>query len=84
MPQKQHHRGKHPEDDRLFDARWLPILRKAVADLSFLYGRGYSETAAAQLTGDHYQLDVRQRRAVRAAACGDAALERRRVHEAAR
>ena len=79
MPHKPHHRGKHPEDTRLFSAAWIPILREAVADLSFLLSRGYAERAAQKVVGDHYQLDVRQRRAVLGASCAADALARRRA-----
>ncbi len=81
MPSRQHHRGCHPTDARLFAPEWLPVLREAVADLSFLLTRGYSDKAALKLVGDHYQLAVRQRRAVLAAACPDASLQRRRETE---
>lgn len=81
MPQEQHHRGQHPKDARLFCAKWTPVLRKAVADLSLLLTREYAESAALRLVGDHYQLDARQRRAVLGASCGDATLQRRRAHE---
>lgn len=74
MPQRQHHRGRHPEDGRLFATREIEKLRDAVHDLSFLLTRGYAEKAALKLTGDHYQLDVRQRRAVLGASCADSSL----------
>ncbi|MCC6694015.1 MAG: DUF434 domain-containing protein [Candidatus Hydrogenedentes bacterium] len=74
MPQRQHHRGRHPEDGRLFATREIEKLRNAVHDLSFLLTRGYAEKAALKLTGDHYQLDVRQRRAVLGASCSDSSL----------
>ncbi len=80
MPHKQHHRGKHPEDARLFSKKWIPILREAAADLSFLFSRGYSEKSALKLVGDHYQLDQRQRRGVLGAACSEASLEYRQAH----
>lgn len=80
MPHKQRHRGQHPEDDRLFSEAWLPRLRQAVADLSYLFSRGYAEKAAQKLVGDHHQLDVRQRRAVLGAACPDASLAWRQAH----
>ncbi|MCC6486330.1 MAG: DUF434 domain-containing protein [Candidatus Hydrogenedentes bacterium] len=74
MPQRQHHRGRHPEDGRLFAPQEIGKLRNAVHDLSFLQTRGYAETAALKLTGDHYQLDARQRRAVLGASCSDSSL----------
>ncbi len=77
MPQRQSHRGPHPEDGRLFEPRWIPVLRAAVADFSFLLTRGYAEQAASKLVGDHYQLHARQRRALLHAACPDTSLHRR-------
>lgn len=81
MGQKQSHRGKHPEDGRLFAAKWLPVLQKAVVDLSYLLSRHYAEKAALKVVGDHYQLDVRQRLAVSRAACSDNSLDYRKTHE---
>ncbi len=78
MPQRQRHRGQHPEDGRLFAPAWIPVLRQAVADLSFLLTRGYAQKAALKLVGDHYQLALRQRRAVLLAACPDTAIKRRK------
>ncbi len=80
MGQRQSHRGRHPEDARLFAAKWVPALRDAVADLSFLLSRGYSEKAALKVVGDHYQLALRQRRAILGGACSDTSLERRNAH----
>ncbi len=80
MPNKQRHRGRHPEDDRLFSERCLPRLRAGAADLSFLHTRGYAEKAALKLVGDHYQLDTRQRMALQRTACSDAAVQRRIRH----
>lgn len=83
-PSKQHHRGRHPEDDRLFSEKYLPILRSAVADLCWLQNRGYSDPASLKLVGDHYQLTVRQRMAVHRCACSDAALRQRRARAVSR
>ncbi len=77
MYARQRHRGRHPQDDALFSPKWIPILREAVADLSFLFTRGYAADAASTLVGDHYQLAVRQRQAVMRAACSDAARDGR-------
>ena len=79
MPQRQAHRGKHPEDGRLFSADRIPDLRRATADLSILLDRGYSETASLKLVGDRYQLDARQRRAVVRAACPDQTIRERQA-----
>lgn len=80
MSSRQRHRGPHPSDERLFGAKQVPALRRAVTDLSYLYTRGYSEDAAVTLVGDKYQLSVRQRRAVRSGACSDDARAYREAH----
>jgi hypothetical protein len=80
MPSRQLHRGQHPEDARLFCDKQLPLLRRAVDDLSYLYTREYSDKAALKIVGDHYQLDARQRMALQRAACSDQARELRAAH----
>ena len=80
MTQKQRHRGRHPEDDRLFAEKWIETLRTAVCDLSYLFSRDYAQKAALKVVGDHYQLDARQRRAILRAACSDASLKYRAEH----
>lgn len=71
------HRGAHPEDRRLFESSQEPVLRQAVADVSWLLSRNYSAKAVLTLVGDHFQLQQRQRVAVGRCACSDAARERR-------
>ena len=78
MPDKRKHRGKHPEDDRLFDAAQHQALRSAVGDYSWLLTRGYAPDSALKLVGDHYTLTARQRLAVMRSSCPDQALEQRR------
>jgi len=53
------------------------VLRQATADLSFLFSRSYAQDAALKLVGDHYQLDVRQRRAILRGACSEESLRHR-------
>jgi len=77
MPHRQNHRGRHPRDDVLFGPSWVPTLRTAVADLSWLLGRGYADGAALSLVGDRFQLTARQRQAVARSSCSDASLEQR-------
>lgn len=87
MPDRRRHRGPHPQDAELFAPPELPRLRQAVADLSWLLGRGYAIDAALTLVGDHFQLQRRQRRVVARAACApNAAAGRlgRRVSPAGR
>lgn len=81
MPDKRAHRGPHPEDGRLFAESQWPVLRKAVADLSWLLTRGYAEKSALKLVGDHFLLNERQRIAVMRCACSDESLTWRRRHE---
>jgi hypothetical protein len=57
-------RGPHQSDATLFAAEALPSLRDAVADLSWLLGRGYVDPSATKLVGDRYRLRLRQRIAV--------------------
>ncbi len=78
---RQKHRGKNPEDDYLFTPEWVEILKKAVEDLSYLYTRGYSETIALKIVGDHYQLKNRQRLVLQRAVCSDTSLNIRKERE---
>lgn len=57
-------RGPHQADATLFAEAVHPTLREAVADLSWLYGRGYVDPSATKLVGDRYRLRLRQRTAV--------------------
>lgn len=77
MPDHPRHRGPHPEDAEIFAADQVPALREAVADLSWLFGRGYSQASALKLVGDRLGLRDRQRLAVLRAACSDTARARR-------
>lgn len=74
MGDSRRHRGPHPNDERLFSARMVPVLRDAVADLSWLRARGYAEPSAVKLVGDRYQLRQRQRVAVGRCACAESAM----------
>lgn len=73
MPDRRKHRGRHPSDEQLFGEPWLPALRTATAELSWLLERGYSGTSALKLVGDRHELRERQRTAVQRCACGDGA-----------
>ncbi|TGE05386.1 DUF434 domain-containing protein [Hymenobacter fodinae] len=70
-PADTRHRGPHPNDERLFAPKWVPVLRRAVAELSWLLTRGYPPSATLKLVGDRYALTERQRWAVGRAACTD-------------
>lgn len=56
------------------------MLRRATEDLGWLLARGYSGDAAITLVGDHFQLDRRQRVALRRSTSADPeARKRKRV-----
>ena len=74
---KQRHRGPHPQDAELFAERQWEALRNAVADFSWLLGRGYAHDSALKLVGDRFQLTARQRTAVSRASCSDSQRESR-------
>lgn len=78
-PDNRRHRGAHPEDTRLFDAKHLPALRTATEELSWLLSRGYAIQSSLKLVGDRHGLTERQRLAVSRAACSDASREGRRA-----
>jgi hypothetical protein len=71
-PADTRHRGPHPEDERLFAPQWVPIMRRAVEELSWLLTRDYPSSAASKLVGDRYAMTERQRWAVARASCADA------------
>ena len=77
MPDKRRHRGKHPDDQRLFATSCHESLRTAVGEYSWLLSRGYAVDSALKLVGDRYQLTARQRMAVRRSACADEAVRKR-------
>jgi len=81
MPDKRKHRGRHPEDDRLFSEGCGPALRRAVADYSWLLSQGYADKSALKLVGDRFQLAARQRMAVMRTACSDQARIARRSRQ---
>lgn len=80
MPDRRRHRGPHPEDERLFAQPNWPRLQAATSHLSWLLSRGYGSTSALKLVGDRFDLDARQRLAVRRSACSDSARDRRAGH----
>ncbi len=77
MPDRRKHRGKPPEDERLFAETQHVALRTAVAELAWLLTRGYAPVSALKLVGDRYSLTARQRLAVRRSSCSDQSLQRR-------
>lgn len=81
MPDKRKHRGKNPEDDKLFSPSELVKIFKASEEYSWLLTRNYPEAASLKLVGDQYFLKERQRLAVRRISCGNDNLLKRVNHE---
>jgi hypothetical protein len=77
MPDRRQHRGRNPDDDRLFAPDQWPRLQAAVADLSWLLTRGYAIASALKIVGDRYGLEQRQRAAVGRCACSDQSRQSR-------
>lgn len=77
MPDRRTSRGPHPKDLACFAPAELPTLRRAVAELSWLLGRGYPPKAALKLVGDRHALRDRQRKALARCAAGDEDCARR-------
>ena len=71
------HRGKHPNDDKLFKPEQQEKLREAVKDLSFLLERGYNDKSASQLVGNRYSLTARQIKALQRISCAQTEVEQR-------
>ena len=82
MPDRRTHRGRHPEDARLFGQAAVERLRSAVEDFSLLLTKGYGEKGALKLVGDKFSLTARQRLAVLRNACSDEQLDVRSRHRA--
>jgi hypothetical protein len=81
MPDRRKHRGRHPEDERLFAERRHEALRTAVSEYSWLLTRGYAADSALKLVGDRHGLTARQRLAVRRSTCSDDALRGRAARQ---
>lgn len=64
MPDRRTLRGAHPKDRECFAPVQVENLRRAVEDLSWLLGRGYSPKASLKLVGDRHALRDRQRKAL--------------------
>jgi hypothetical protein len=74
MPDHRKHRGRNPQDFKLFSEKHLASIRLAVHDLSYLLTRGYSMNGALKLVGDRFFLNDRQRIAVARCSCPDQSL----------
>ena len=79
MPDTRTHRGAHPSDRTLFAPECLPQLREAMRDYCWLQTRGYGSDSALKLVGDHFQLALRQRIALRRGGCAAPVAERRQA-----
>lgn len=77
MPNRQRHRGAHPDDVRLFDRTQLKRMRPAAEEVTWLLGRGYPMHTAVDVVGNHHQLEARQRLALQRALCSPEQRERR-------
>lgn len=84
MPDTRTRRGPHPRDRDLFSTRWVPILRTAVEELSWLSTRGYSDKASLKLVGDRHKLRDRQRKVLQRCAASDQSCASRRAKQLAR
>ena len=83
MPDTRVHRGPHREDAELFHPSKWPDLQAAVADYSWLLGRGYASPSAINTVGDRYALNQRQRMAVIRSSCTDAERDSRILRQLA-
>jgi hypothetical protein len=75
MPHHQKHRGQQSDDIKIFSEPWIPTLRLAVKDLSYLLSADYADASALKLVGDRYRLNERQRKAVMRSACSNQSLQ---------
>jgi hypothetical protein len=80
VPDTRKHRGPGPQDTTWFGPGAVPVLIEAVADLSWLFSRGYAEASSLKLVGDRHRLVERQRVAVIRSACSDDSLARRHAN----
>lgn len=81
MPDQRKHRGPNPLDQKLFNSRTIPTLKRAVSDYSLLLTMGYADKSALKLVGDHYALTTRQRLALMRASCADNRISSRMSNE---
>lgn len=72
-------RGKRSSDDKYFSPKWHPVFKDAVDDFSYLLTRGYTEHSTAQVVGNRYKLNKRQRMAILRMSCSEQQKEMRRL-----
>lgn len=70
-------RGKHPNDEKLFGEKWLPIFKAASADLSYLLSREYGVKSAVQIVGNRYRMNSRQQIALKRMCASENAVANR-------
>src|SRR5258708_26331554 len=73
----QTHRGAASEDQVLFAAAQLPVLRAAAAEFCWLLDREYAPRSALELVGNRHTLAARQRMAISRYACSKRDAQRR-------
>lgn len=73
----QSHRGQASQDQKLFAAARLPVLRVAAADFCWLLDRDYAPRSALELVGNRYSLATRQRMAISRYSCSANEAQRR-------
>jgi hypothetical protein len=81
VPHAQRHRGRHPEDERLFGARAIEKLGRAAEEVGWLLDRGYAADSVFELVGAKHQLEARQRIALRRGVCTLAQYKRHVARE---
>jgi len=72
MPQRQQHRGPHPDDRRLFTPEEVGKLAQALEEAAYLLGRGYAKPSVLDVVGRRHELEARQRLALQRTMCGEA------------
>jgi hypothetical protein len=79
MSDNRKHRGKHPEDEKLFAPGKIKLLQQAASDMSWLLGKGYKINSSLKLVGDRYRLTDRQRLAIGRSVCAPVIAENRQA-----
>ncbi len=80
MSSKITRRGFHPDDQLVFSNSALELLLHAQIELHWLLDRGYNIESASEFIGNHYQLTLRQRNALRRATSSTAQYRYRASH----
>jgi hypothetical protein len=81
MPNRQNHRGAHPDDRRLFSAAQIAKLCVASEEAAYLLSRGYAQTSVVDVVGRRHQLEARQRLALQRCMCSGAQREERTARQ---